>query len=298
MGRKSRLSIVRTTVLDYFQHLPRTVFRLADLTGILEENRETWRLAAATTTNRFAQFLMDEGELREVTLQSEHYLNAKVHRYTWGEPSPYELALSLKKSAYLCHATAVFLHGLTDLMPKTIFVNLEQSQKPPPSGNLSPTSLKAAFSRKQRQSKLSYRYNEWTFAIISGKNTNGLGVITLQGPTGEELRTTDIERTLIDIVVRPSYAGGIFKVIEAYQTAREKVSVERLARILQELNYIYPYHQAIGFLMERAGYSSHQYAKLKNEKDGFPLEHDFYLTHGMIRPEYDSSWRLFYPTGF
>ena len=64
------------------------------------------------------------------------------------------------------------------------------------------------------------------------------------------LRFTNLERTLIDAAVRPVYAGGVFEVRKAYQLAKEKVSVNRLAALLQKLNYIYPYHQAIGFYLE------------------------------------------------
>ena len=61
------------------------------------------------------------------------------------------------------------------------------------------------------------------------------------------LRFTNLERTLIDATVRPVYAGGVFEVRKAYELAKEKVSVNRLAALLQKLDYTYPYHQAIGF---------------------------------------------------
>lgn len=297
MPRKSRLSIAKPQILEFFRSSPRKVFKQAELVQILEEHREEWQLAANTNGQGFARFLIEEGDLREVKLRSEHYMNIKAERLAWGEPSPYELALSLRSSAYLCHATAVFLHGLTDLLPKTVYVNIEQSPKPAPSGNLTANSIKTAFARKQRQSKLSYRHGDWNIIVISGKNTDQLEVVQIEGPSGERLAATSLERTLIDIVVRPSYAGGIFKVLEAYKTARGRVSVERLVSTLQELGYVYPYHQAIGYLMERAGYDQRDYHRLRDKDSGFAIEHDFYLTHGMIRPNYDQSWQLFFPDG-
>jgi hypothetical protein len=46
--------------------------------------------------------------------------------------------------------------------------------------------------------------------------------------------------------------------------------------------------------MQRAGYSEKSCGKLR----ALGLNHNFYLAHGMQRPEYAKDWRLFYPKGF
>jgi predicted transcriptional regulator of viral defense system len=185
------------------------------------------------------------------------------------------------------------LHGLTDLIPKTLYLNVEQSPKPAPSGSLTQRGIDQAFARKQRQSNMTYEHDGWSVTIINGKNTAALGVEELVGPSGERLRVTNLERTLIDITVRPTYGGGIFQVLEAYRAAKERVSTNRLAATLKKLDYVYPYHQAIGFLMESAGYGDKRYGLLRQQG----LEFDFFLTHGMKQPEYSKAWRLFFPKG-
>jgi len=112
--------------------------------------------------------------------------------------------------------------------------------------------------------------------------------------TGEAIDVTRLERTLIDITVRPAYAGGIYQVLEAYKGAKERISVNTLIATLKKLDYVYPYHQAIGFYMERAGYEESRTERLLQM--GVSL--DFYLVHGIKNPDYDSKWRLFYPKGF
>ena len=127
--------------------------------------------------------------------------------------------------------------------------------------------------------------------MISGKNTNRLGVEEISGPISEALQVTNLERTLIDIVVRPAYAGGISHVLKAYRAAKDRISVDQLLAILQKLDYVYPYHQSIGFLMHKAGYPEDSCAKLR----ALGLSHNFYLAHGLQHAQYSNDWRLFYP---
>jgi hypothetical protein len=54
-----------------------------------------------------------------------------------------------------------------------------------------------------------------------------------------------------------------------------------------------PYAQAIGFLMQRAGYGEDCLQLLQPRLTEFK----FYLTHGLTDSAYDERWRLFHPPG-
>ena len=110
---------------------------------------------------------------------------------------------------------------------------------------------------------------------------------------GGTISVTKLERTLIDIAVRPSYAGGVFQVLEAYRRAKDHISTGVLVATLKKLDYVYPYHQAIGFYMQRAGYTEAQYNRLKSAG----LNYDFYLTYDLREKEFAPEWRLFFPKG-
>jgi predicted transcriptional regulator of viral defense system len=257
---------------------------------VLAENRGGWRLAPSASIHDFIGFLVAQGTLKERKFRSEKYKRSMI-RYTWGNPSPLALAISLSPRSYLCHGTAARLHGLVNFDPRTIYLNIEQSLKTSSSGKLAQASLDMAFSRQQRKSNLVYVNGDVTVTIIAGKKTDRLGVEELAVPPSGALAVTNLERTLIDLAVRPAYAGGIEQVVKAYRAAKDNVSVAQLLKLLEDLDYIYPYHQAIGFLMQQAGFPARSYNRLRD----LGLSFNFYLTYGMKNPSYSEEWRLYYP---
>lgn len=293
MAQPTRLSIAKKDIFDVFENAPKKVYTQAEIARILTEHRDFWRLAQRTNAHEFIAFLIDQKRLIQIDLTAPNYPTQNTTRYAWGKVSAYELALALRKSAYLSHGTAVYLHGLTELIPKTIYLNAEQSVKPPPKGGLTQAGLDRAFSNNQRQSKLTFDYEDWNITVINGKNTARLGVEEIRGPSGERLEATGIERTLVDIAVRPAYAGGVNQVLAAFRSAKENASINKMAALLKQLDYIYPYHQVIGFYLQNAGYEENRYQPLLD----LGLNFDFYLTHGIKKPKLDERWRVYYPEG-
>jgi hypothetical protein len=124
------------------------------------------------------------------------------------------------------------MHKLLDHLPRELCINYEQSDKPNISGPLTQEALDRAFQAKQRQSKFIFRYKRHQIVVLSGKDTGVLEVGELPLASGTKVRVTSLERTLIDATVRPGYAGGVGRVLEAYRRARARLSVPGLANIL------------------------------------------------------------------
>lgn len=288
------LHLKKGVIKDFFEGVARKAFNKQDLTRIFAEEHDAWRLPDNLRFTKFLELLLAETKLQEVVLKSENYPDREETRFVWGSPSVYSIALSLRKNSYLSHGSAVFLHGLNDQIPKTVYLNCEQSPKQQQSGTLTQEGIDRALSKSQRESQFTYKYGDSEIVMVNGKATNRLEVSSFAFQS-ETLEVTKLERTLIDIVVRPSYAGGIFQVLEAFERARSQISINTLVATLKKLDYIYPYHQAIGFYMEKARYEEGKWSKLL--KLGTPF--DFYLAYKLPEEkQYDPKWRLYYPSGF
>ena len=236
------------------------------------------------------QQLEQSGIIRRVTLRSDEYRDIERIAVLSLSPTPYHYALSIRRGSYLSHASAVHLLGLTEQQPRTIYVNKEQSEKPKPDGPLTQEAIDRAFSRPQRRSKYTFRLKDAQVVLLSGKATGNAGVMTDQA---NGLTLTGLERTLIDITVRPRYAGGVFQVMSAFNSSVDELDVAKLLNLLAGLDYRYPYHQAIGFYLERSGASSRVLDRIHD----LGIEFDFYLDYSMASPQFDESWRVFYPLG-
>lgn len=291
---KTPIQIAKQDIVTHLDEHATHVLKLTEIAAILSRERGFWRLPQRTTTHQFIKFLSEHAKLKRLDFPFPYRAET---RYVWGETPLLEVLLTLKKSAYFSHYTAVRLHGLTEQVPKTIYLNHEQRPRPQ-NPHLEQGRIAAAFSRRPRISQNSIEFNDVRICMVNGMHTNQLGVVneqvTYDGDAKVNVRLTNIERTLIDIAVRPIYAGGVFEVQKAFMLAKEQASVNTLTAILQKLKYVYPYHQAIGFYLERAGYKP----KLLELLRRFPMDYDFYLMHEMSETEYIKDWRLYIPKGF
>jgi hypothetical protein len=276
-------------IAQFFEEIDRKVLRHSEIDEILRRNRKRWNLPGSMEVGDFIGLLLDKTRLQEARLE---LASRKEKRFIWGELSPYVLALSIRPDSYLTHHTAMYLHSLTEQIPGKIYVNHEQLRKGDAGVKLDQSQIDKAFNRPARVSKSRLLYRGQEICLINGMWAGHLGVETTIGPEGERLCRTNVERTLIDITVRPAYSGRVKEVLNAYRLARARVSVISLASILRTLEYVYPYHQCVGFYLEKAGVYSDEEINLFR---AFQMKYDFYLSHGMKSKTYSEKWKLYYP---
>lgn len=265
-----------------------TVLKLNELDKILSENRYYWKLPFATTTSDLILFLNKHIKIEVKTL---NFPNRSYEFYFIGdkEMDSREIAMKLSKKGYLSHYSAAYFHDLTENIVKSLYVNTEQTKKEKRERSLNQQNIKMALDKPARSSNNYTYFNGQKIYLLNGQYTDNLGVAEAGG-----FLVTNIERTLIDIAVRPHYSGGIHEVLNIYKTSKGLFSVNRLVSYLKKIGFTYPYHQSIGFLLQCSGHKESSLDLLKN----FPIEYDFYLTHNMKDPKYSKTWKLYYPKEF
>lgn len=285
MANKSRFFIAEGSIKTFFKNVIIKSYSKEHLGEIFEQNRMSWNLPAFMTAEKFSAKLLSSNILIKKEIEFSGFLDKK-ERLVTTDASVFQVAASLINKSYLSHFSAAYLLGLTLQVPKTIYITFEQSKKLNPDRELLQTAIDSAFSKPQRRSATTAIYDGYTLIVHNGMHSSRMGVYQLN-----DLPVTNIERTLIDIAVRPNYAGGVDSVLDIYRKAISKISINKLLAILDNLNFIYPYHQSIGFYLEKAGYDNQKLNVLKSKKMIF----DFYLTYEMDEKLYSNDWRIYYP---
>ncbi len=277
---------------DYSQKLNKRVFSEAEINSLLEMYKDDQVLYVTTRLKDFIDFLVDQEILITINIDVP-FSSGKMKRYAFKDASEFEIALSIQPGSYLSHYSAMYLHGLIDNIPQIIYTNKEQSRKPRYSSDLSQDNLDRAFARPMRKTKQIAQYDRFKIYLLNGKHTGNLGVID-HNLDRIAIKITGLERTLIDAVVRPDYSGGIEEVLKAFIAAKGEVSVNKMLATLKKMDYIYPYHQAIGFYLEKAGYNENV-LKLVEE---LGIKYNFYLTYQMSDKILNDRWKLYVPRRF
>lgn len=280
-----------------------SVFSRIDLIKILDGVKEEKLLRKTFKYSRFVDLLTSELSVLE-RVKADLPNDIKTERFVLKgiKVHPFEIALSLNPGAYISHYSALFLHDLTHNIPKDIYINREQTPKPRNSENaLTQAKIDHAFARPMRRTnqvaKFSYQKTKYQVFLLNGKNTGNLGVIKKKTPhTHTSIRLTNLERTLIDCVVRPKYAGGVEEILNGFDRARDDLSINRLLGILKKLNYVYLYEKSIYFYLERTGYALSQLEMVANAINSSDVANlNFYLDYQMPGKILDTTVGIYYP---
>jgi hypothetical protein len=271
------------------------VFTYHQLKKFHASHKHELELPPSITTTRLVEAMIGSGTLKEVSINPAKGSKGQdgtpyktIVRYARGDANVMELGLSLRPNSYLSHASAAELHGVLPAS-KTLYVNKEQGPKTINPIPLTQEAINLAFSYSPRVSNLVYEHEGRRIVLINGKSTNNLEVVTQSVPS--PIAYTTLERTLIDITVRPIYAGGTNAVIQAFKNAAGQISLLKLIDVLRQLDYIYPYHQALGYYLQKSGYTAQETKALKD----LEIKFDFFLTHGVRKTIFDADWRLYVP---
>lgn len=272
------------------------------LRGLKEEDK----IVERTSNSNFVKYLVNILHMFEEITIFDEKRGTTLTRYvaTYTPVSAYEIALSLLSKSFLSHYSSLYINDLTINDPKDIYINKEQSKKSPAHhpGNITQGRVDYAFSKKMRTTTMNYnfQYHEkfYRVHVLNSKNTNNTGVVRKQPLAfSKKVPTTNLERTLIDIVVRPKYSGGVKEISDAYLRAKEYIDIDKLVQYLKKFNYAYPYYKAVLFFLESADYDSTSLDRFKkNFLADATDDITFYLDYQIIEKRLNKQIGIYYPS--
>lgn len=200
----------------------------------------------------------------------------------------YDIASTRSRKSFFSYYTALSIHNLILNQPKQIYLTLERPSLAISLSNLEQSKIDEAFNKPAKITSNKRTYKNYSIALINGQHQNNIGIIPFRN-----YRVSDIERTLIDICVRPFYSGGVSQVLSIFDEVKNIVDTEKLFEYYTNMNFIYPYHQIIGFYLDKSGYSREKYEKFLSLKTDIK----FYITYNILHKNFSEKWNLYYPMG-
>lgn len=284
MAPRTRFYKAHREIANFFDKSGLRVFTKQDLANVLSSNAAEWNLPIKYDNKTFRQDLVSFLGFKSLIID-------RYEVFSYKKPEYLDVFQKLKKSSFFSHYTALRLHGLTEQTPYQVFVSTARKNTLS-EDTISQEAIDEAFKKIKDKTSEPIVFDKYKI-FIKTVVCNDLDIETLQINSEDYsffVKLTNIEKTLIDAAINPEYCGGPAEVLKAFSRSKDKVSVVKIKSILKRIGYKYPYHQLIGFYMERAEFDD---KKIKIIED-IPMNNDFYLNHGK-NEMYSSRWKLHYP---
>lgn len=289
--RRDSFELAESSIITYLHNYNISAYTLGDIEKIFHKNKESWNIAGYRTVKHFINFL-EEKKILEIVKLKHLTKGNKKQVFIIPGTNKFNIAQTIKKEGYISFYSALQMHNLTLQNSKSVYLSFDQHGLTGNTDFLTQDSIDNAFSKPQRQTSEIYKSenDDIRYFLIQKKARSvNVGIIENNG-----VKYTDLERTLIDIAIRPAYSGGVFEVLEAFIKAEIDINVARMVSYLDQLDYVYPYHQLIGFYLEKAGMSDFETSLFYEKKTDLK----FYLTYNISNKKFDEKWNIYYPNGF
>ncbi len=151
----------------------------------------------------------------------------------------FEVAMALIDPSAISHWSALHHHGLTEQVPRNVFV-------------LTTTGTWIPRSRggKQRQSRGSYAVGDTTYHFVQVKSDRFFGDEKIW--VGDaRVSVTDLERTLLDGLSMPQHCGDFAEVLHAFRVGMDRLNTERIVEYAIRLGVTTA--KRLGWVLEAQG---------------------------------------------
>ncbi len=145
----------------------------------------------------------------------------------------FEIAMALVTPAAISHWSALHHHGLTEQIPRKVFV-------------LTTTEASVPGTRTRDN----YQIGDTTYQFIQIKPERFFGIEKVW-VSDTRVSITDLERTLIDGLTLPQYCGDFAEVLHAFEVSRERFNLERIMDYALKMDAATA--KRLGWVLERLG---------------------------------------------
>ena len=169
--------------------------------------------------------------------------------YALSSPAPgvsdaheFEIAMALVNPAAISHWSALHCHGLTEQVPREVFVL---------------TTTESSIPRTRRtEGKLprgGYLIGDVTYRFVQVRPERFFGA-QMMWIGDARVYITDVERTLLDSLAMPQYCGDFAEVLDAFQACMDHVDIKRISQYASRLDTATV--KRLGWVLEYHGASS------------------------------------------
>ncbi|WP_127131198.1 hypothetical protein [Pseudoflavitalea rhizosphaerae] len=273
----------------YFNESHTGVYTGKELTKIFHFGKSKWNVHPHLNEKFMMDYLIESGILYKASARKAIFAKTGATNLTIG--------CQLYQEGILSHASALSLQNIIAERAGETYITIAKSRLPTAEDlqerkmELNQSAIDKAFAKAARSNHEVLQCNGGFIHFIHGRPITEKQVVLLH-KNGERISATTVERALIDIVIRPGYIGGPKEVMKAFEGASESVTPDSLHQTLVDQRLIYPYEQAIGFYLQRAGFPDAVLKPWMPAKDAL----DFYLDYQIEDRRYDKTWKIFYPS--
>ncbi|MCY4112593.1 MAG: hypothetical protein OXG33_01470 [Chloroflexi bacterium] len=159
----------------------------------------------------------------------------------------FEIAMALVNPAAISHWSAMHHHGLTEQVPRDVFVLTT-------TGTWIPRAT-----GKQGHASGSYTVGDTTYRFVQTKPDRFFGDEKVW--VGDaRVSVTDLERTLLDGLAMPQHCGDFAEVLHAFRVGMERLNTERIAEYAVRLGVTTA--KRLGWVLEAQGVAPAKLEKL------------------------------------
>jgi predicted transcriptional regulator of viral defense system len=160
----------------------------------------------------------------------------------------FEIAMALAKPVAISHWSALHYHGLSDQIPRKIFLLASQEATIP----------------RQRSSPFGIYTVQGISFVFSRIKTELFFGITQIWVNRSTISITDPERTLLDGLDKPQLCGGFNEVLHAFQVLKQRIDLEKI--ISYALQWDSAIVKRLGWVLSYIGFEKKQLIKLQKVK--------------------------------